>query len=341
IAINKFDKKGSLDALRDVKKQYRRNNNLWDTPDDQLPIFGTIASQFNDTGTNLLYVKLMEKLVEKTGVTALSPTNFTNIVGKQNIENYNPETATSAYVIPPSRVRYLAEIAENSEKYDKFVSTQTEIARKMYQLNGVIEQLRADIGKTRINVISPLTPEGGTDEIASKAPFGGLGASVVRAIQYIQGEPEYLKELIERYNALEKQLDADCKQQLQDWEKTVKLYKADKYQFQVRDKIIEQDLYTISLANNKIPKISLPKYKDWGDILKWIMTENTPGFFPYAAGVFPLKREGEDPARMFAGEGGPERTNKRFHFVSQGLPAKRLSTAFDSVTLYGENPDYR
>jgi len=335
IAINKFDKKGSLDALRDVKKQYRRNNNLWDTPDDQLPIFGTIASQFNDIGTNLLYVKLMEKLVEKTGVTALSPTNFTNIVGKQNIENYNPETATSAYVIPPSRVRYLAEIAENSEKYDKFVSTQTEIARKMYQLNGVIEQLRADIGKSSVKVEVVETPQG----FKTLAEFEG--SQTVKAIQYIQGEPEYLKELIERYNALEKQLDADCKQQLQDWEKTVKLYKADKYQFQVRDKIIEQDLYTISLANNKIPKISLPKYKDWGDILKWIMTENTPGFFPYAAGVFPLKREGEDPARMFAGEGGPERTNKRFHFVSQGLPAKRLSTAFDSVTLYGENPDYR
>jgi methylmalonyl-CoA mutase len=343
IAINKFDKKGSLDALRDVKKQYKRNHNLWDTPDEKLPIYGTIASQFNDAGTNLLYVRLMEKLVEKTNLQDLLPNNFKAIIGEKVLSAYNPETATASYVIPPSRVRYLAEIAENNEKYDKFVAKQCEIARKMYQLNGVIEQLRADIGKTRIDVqtVSP-TQTLPTGEGFNSPPYGeGVGQLTVKAIQYIQGEPDYLKELIDRYNSLEKQLDADCKQQLQDWEKTVKLYKADKYQFQVRDKIIEQDLYTISLSNNRIPKISLPKYKDWGDILKWLMTENTPGFFPYTAGVFPLKREGEDPARMFAGEGGPERTNKRFHFVSQGLPAKRLSTAFDSVTLYGENPDYR
>ncbi len=353
IAINKFDKKGSLDALRDVKKQYKRNHNLWETPDDKLPIYGTIASQFNDTGTNLLYVRLMEKLVEKTNLTNLLPTNFTAIIGTKTLENYNPETATASYVIPPSRVRYLAEIAENAEKYDKFVLKQCEIARKMYQLNGVIAQLRADIGKTKVTTEltsnkSPLTPEGGIN--TSKTPPSGVGGLtsgglseglVVKAVQYIQGEPDYLKELIERYNNLEKHLDNDCKQQLQTWEATVKLYKADKYQFQVRDKIIEQDLYTISLAHNRIPKISLPKYQDWGDILQWIMTENTPGFYPYTAGVFPLKREGEDPARMFAGEGGPERTNKRFHYVSNGLPAKRLSTAFDSVTLYGENPDYR
>jgi isobutyryl-CoA mutase len=346
IAINKFDKKGSLDALRDVKKQYKRNHNLWETPDDKLPIYGTIASQFNDTGTNLLYVRLMEKLVEKTNLTNLLPINFTAIIGTKTLENYNPETATASYVIPPSRVRYLAEIAENAEKYDKFVLKQCDIARKMYQLNGVIAQLRADIGKTKVTTEltsnkSPLTPERGTDGITSKTPPSGDGGLVVKAVQYIQGEPDYLKELIERYNNLEKHLDNDCKQQLQTWEATVKLYKADKYQFQVRDKIIEQDLYTISLAHNRIPKISLPKYQDWGDILQWIMTENTPGFYPYTAGVFPLKREGEDPARMFAGEGGPERTNKRFHYVSNGLPAKRLSTAFDSVTLYGENPDYR
>jgi methylmalonyl-CoA mutase len=333
IAINKFDKKGSLDALRDVKKQYKRNHNLWETPDDKLPIYGTIASQFNDAGTNLLYVRLMEKLVEKTNLTNLLPTNFKNIIGEKTLENYNPETATASYVIPPSRVRYLSEIAENAEKYDRFVAKQCDIARKMYQLNGVIAQLRADIGKTSVKVEVIATSQKTLTEVEN--------SQTVKAIQYIQGEPDYLKELIERYNNLEKQLDADCKQQLQTWEATVKLYKADKYQFQVRDKIIEQDLYTISLAHNRIPKISLPKYQDWGDILQWIMTENTPGFYPYTAGVFPLKREGEDPARMFAGEGGPERTNKRFHYVSNGLPAKRLSTAFDSVTLYGENPDYR
>ncbi|MEO1655032.1 MAG: methylmalonyl-CoA mutase family protein, partial [Bacteroidota bacterium] len=164
---------------------------------------------------------------------------------------------------------------------------------------------------------------------------------IVHAIEHVQGEPEYLKDLIGRYQELEATLDAECKKMLQEWPATLQRYKADKYQFQVRDRVIEQDLYYTSLSGTKVPKISLPRYQDWGDILQWLLTENTPGFFPFAAGVFPLKRKGEDPTRMFAGEGGPERTNKRFHYLSKSMPAKRLSTAFDSVTLYGENPDHR
>jgi methylmalonyl-CoA mutase len=311
IAINKFDKRGSLDALRDVRKQYKRNKGLWDTPDEKLPIFGTIASQFNDPGTNVLYRNIMDKIVEKTGVTAL-----------QSDFEITEKMSEKVYIIPPERVRYLAEICETSENYDKFIKEQTAIARQMYQLKGTIDMLRAEIGKKVI-------------EIKEQSE------DLVYVIEHIQGEPDYLKDLINKYNELEKKLDPECKAMLKDWEATKKRYKAEKYQFQVRDKIIEQDLYHTSLSGTKVPKVALPKYEDWGDILKWLLTENAPGFFPYASGVFPLKREGEDPTRMFAGEGGPERTNKRFHYVSKGLPAKRLSTAFDSVTLYGENPDHR
>ncbi|KOY85000.1 methylmalonyl-CoA mutase [bacterium 336/3] len=311
IAINKFDKRGSLDALRDVRKQYKRNKNLWETPDEELPIFGTIASQFNDPGTNVLYRNIMDKIVAKTNINAL-----------QSDFEITEKMSEKIYIIPPERVRYLSEICENSESYDKFVKEQSAIARQMYQLKGTIDMLRADIGKKTI-------------EIKEQSE------NLVHAVEHVQGEPEYLSDLVNRYNRLEKSLDVECKAMLKDWDATKKRYKAEKYQFQVRDKIIEQDLYYTSLSGTKVPKVSLPRYEDWGDILQWLLTENAPGFFPYASGVFPLKREGEDPTRMFAGEGGPERTNKRFHYVSKGLPAKRLSTAFDSVTLYGENPDHR
>jgi methylmalonyl-CoA mutase len=155
------------------------------------------------------------------------------------------------------------------------------------------------------------------------------------------GNTNSVEELQKIYAELEARLHYDCKRLLETWPETVKKYRADKYQFKVRDKIIEQDLWHETLSHLKIPKIALPKYHDWGDILRWLLTENVPGDYPYTSGVFPLKREGEDPTRMFAGEGGPERTNRRFHYLSKDMPAKRLSTAFDSVTLYGEDPDLR
>ncbi len=311
IAINKFDKRGSLDAMRDVKKQYRRNNSLWDAPEEDLPIYGTIASQFNDPGMNTLYRKVMDKIVEKTAVTALT-SDF----------NVSEKASEKIYIIPPEKIRYLSEIVESSAEYDNFITKQSTIARKMYQLKGTIEMLRTNIGKKTIEIIEK-------------------SDNLVYAVENVQDEPAYLTDLVDIYNQLEKKLDLECKEMLMEWEATKKRYRADKYQFQVRDKIIEQDLFSVSLSNTKIPKVALPKYEDWGDILRWLLSENAPGFFPYASGVFPLKREGEDPTRMFAGEGGPERTNKRFHYVSKGMPAKRLSTAFDSVTLYGENPDHR
>ena len=311
IAINKFDKAGSLDALRDVRKQVKRNQNLWEASDESLPVVGTIASQFNDPGMNTLYRRLMEILADKT------QGNFKSTATLEEGES------TKRFIIPPERTRYLSEIVNANREYQSFVEEQSSIARTLYQLQGTIETVRGNIGRRRIRV------ESSTEE------------DLVRAIAYEEGEPDYLKDLIALYQEWENKLDTRCKKLLQEWPAVKKRYKAAKYQFQVRDRVIEQDLYTESLSHLKIPKVALPRYEDWGDILKWLLTENAPGMFPYAAGVFPLKRQGEDPARMFAGEGGPERTNKRFHYVSKGLPAHRLSTAFDSVTLYGEDPDHR
>ncbi len=311
IAINKFDHRGSLDALRDVRKQYRRNHNLFEAEDSELPVYGTIASQFNDPGMNELYQAIMGQVVAKTGAPLESHYVVTEAMGKR------------AYIIPPERVRYLAEIVESSTSYDQFVDEQCALARQLYQLQGTIELLRANIGKKTVEV------------------FKSDDADVVTAIEHVSGEPDYLKDLVDLYMDLRGRLDADCRDRLDDWPAMVERYKADKYVFKVRDRVIEQDLFTESLSRTRIPKVCLPRFEDWGDILRWILTENVPGFFPFAAGVFPLKREGEDPTRMFAGEGGPERTNRRFHYVSLGMPAARLSTAFDSVTLYGEDPDRR
>ncbi|SFF34298.1 methylmalonyl-CoA mutase [Thermoflexibacter ruber] len=319
IAINKFDKRGSLDALRDVRKQYRRNRNYWEGKDEDLPVYGTIASQFNDLGMNILFGKVMEKL----GI------NYKLLMNNDQAQSDNLITANNQQlttannlnqlqtnvIIPPNRVRYLAEIAENSDSYDRFVEEQVHLARKAYNLYGTIETCK--VSKTLQVLVLP------------------------EKIENLENESEIVKFLAQEYEKTVSQIDYACRQKLQNWAKTKALFTAEKYQFKVRDKIIEQDLYTETLSHLKIPKVALPKYQDWGDILKWILTENVAGEFPYSAGVFPLKREGEDPARMFAGEGNAERTNKRFHFLSMGMPAKRLSTAFDSVTLYGENPDRR
>ncbi len=313
IAINKFDKRGSLDALRDVRKQWRRNHNAFDVADDAIPVHGTIASQFNDPGMNRLYRAVMKKIAEKTGAPLTSAATTDD-----------GETSEKRWIIPPDRTRYLAEISETCESYDQWVRQQAAIARRMYQLRGTIDALRANVGKTKLEIVEPR----GSDD-------------VVHVTQKIEGEPTYVGELTALYQDLESRLHPECKKLLEEWPATKKRYAAAKYQFQVRDKVIELDLFSESLSHLRVPKVSLPKYEDWGDLLVWLLREAPPGQFPFTAGVFPLKRENEDPARMFAGEGGPERTNRRFHYVSRGLPAKRLSTAFDSVTLYGEDPDRR
>jgi methylmalonyl-CoA mutase len=312
IAINKFDKRGSLDALRDVKKQWRRNHNAFNTADDDLPVYGTIASQFNDPGMNRLYAAVMTTIAEKTG----APFAATSAAG--------PGTSGKQWIIPPDRTRYLAEIVETCESYDEFVRTQAQIARRMYQLDGSINALRESVGKRRLDIVEPTGPD-----------------NTVQVTQRVGAEPAFIGELTALFNELEGRLAPDCKKLLDEWPATKRRYAAAKYQFQVRDKVIELDLSSESMSHLRIPKVALPKYEDWGDILTWLLREAPPGQFPFTSGVFPLKRENEDPARMFAGEGGPERTNRRFHYVSRGLPAKRLSTAFDSVTLYGEDPDPR
>lgn len=312
VAINKFDKRGSLDALRDVKKQWRRNHNAFDVADEALPVHGTIASQFNDPGMNRLYAAIMDTVTKKTG-TPLAP----HLALAKGMSE-------KRWIIPPERTRYLAEIAEACDAADAYVKAQAHIARRMYQLNGTIEAVRSNVGRKELDIVEPKGP---TD--------------TVTVTERTAEEPAFVAELTKMFTQLEGRLGAEPKALLAEWPATKKRYSAAKYQFQVRDKVIEIDLTTETLSHLKLPKICLPKYEDWGDILTWLMREAPPGQFPFTAGVFPLKRENEDPARMFAGEGGPERTNRRFHYVSRGLPAKRLSTAFDSVTLYGEDPDHR
>ncbi|HJL21622.1 MAG TPA: methylmalonyl-CoA mutase family protein [Polyangiaceae bacterium LLY-WYZ-15_(1-7)] len=305
IAINKFDKRGSLDAIRDVRKQYKRNHQLFHADDDALPIFGTIASQFHDPGTNRLYRKLIDVLVERTS----APLESRLEVGGGESEKVQ--------IVPPKRVRYLAEITESADRYHAFVDEQASIARRLFQLRGAIAALR----------------EGAGGKDALGAPLEDVEAR--------EGDPEEIVALRKRYEALRERLDVDCKRALEAWPEKKARYAAEKFVYEVRGKKIEVPLFNESLSHTQVPKVALPRWEDWGELLRWLLTENVPGEFPYAAGVFPLKRTGEAPARMFAGEGAAERTNKRFHYLSHGMPAKRLSTAFDSVTLYGEDPDHR
>ena len=292
VCINKFDKAGALDALHDVRKQYKRNHNIWNLKDEELPIVGTIAAQFNDAGVNELFIRLIKKIIEKTGIQ----------FGTDPETWLKGEITTQSQIIPPKRVRYLSEIAEQNRNYDAWANDQSSIASKLYQINGTIGILQKE------------------------ASFKNQETQDV---------------LFQMKKHFDEKLHIECKKLIEQWPSVIKKYNSNFFEYQVRDKTIKQSFVNISLSGTRIPKISLPKYKDWGDILKWQLQENVPGEFPYTAGSFELKRQGEDPTRMFAGEGGPERTNKRFHYVSLGQPAIRLSTAFDSVTLYGEDPDPR
>ncbi|NDV44334.1 methylmalonyl-CoA mutase family protein [Flagellimonas sediminis] len=314
VAINKFDKRGALDALRDVKKQYARNHGLWHAKEDELPIFGTIASQFNDPGMNNLYKKVMDTLVEKAG----APLDSTFAV--------SGEMAEKIYVIPPARTRYLSEIAENNRSYDAQTKQQSEIAQKLY---GIF-----------LTLASVLEVEPETNE-ALLLDKSGLNEMEINKLASNQAAKELVGLLIKEFDKVKMQLLPQHWETILKWKEKVNRYASEYYTFKVRNKEVKIKTHTESLSHSQIPKVVLPKYKAWGDILQWILQENVPGEFPYTAGLYPFKREGEDPTRMFAGEGGPERTNRRFHYVSLDMPAKRLSTAFDSVTLYGNDPDYR
>ena len=290
IAVNKFDKRGAQDALRSVKKQYQRNHQLWDQPLEDMPVYGAIASQFNDPGVNALYLSLLAKVDERCG-TSLAAASSGNAL----------EESAKIFIIPPARVRYLSEISESIRAYNQWTQDQADIADRLYSIQQTIDTLK----------------------------------TVAKDHEDRSQDLENLQEEIKR------DLDGHNWHLLEEWETKVQRYTADEYVYQVRGRDIKVPTFTETLSKTKVPRVSLPKYRSWGDILQWSLQENVPGEFPYAAGVFPFKRQGEDPTRMFAGEGGPERTNKRFHYLSAGMPAARLSTAFDSVTLYGEDPDYR
>ncbi|MBK9413411.1 MAG: methylmalonyl-CoA mutase family protein [Bacteroidetes bacterium] len=290
IALNKFDKRGALDALRDVKKQFKRNHQLWETNDDELPVYGTIASQFNDPGMNRLYRSIIDRLNEKVKIDLQSHFEITG------------EMSEKIYIIPPARTRYLSEISETVRKYAQWTIDQGSVAQKLFGIRKSIDALK-------------------------ESKF--------------EDKDRMIKQLEEFYLQVALDLDGKNRKIIEDWPGKVQKYRDEFYVYQVREKDIKVKTYTESLSHTHIPKVATPKFEAWGEILKWNLQENFPGEFPYTAGVYPFKRSEEDPTRMFAGEGGPERTNRRFHYVSKGMPAKRLSTAFDSVTLYGQDPDYR
>ncbi len=270
VAINKADKQGSLDALRDVRKQYRRNHLAFGDDDDSLPIHLTVASDFNDPGTTRFYQAMVSALGRESGLTL--PT----------------ADAAKHYVVPPNRTRYLAEIVEEIQRYDGWVDEQADFAEELYRLEGAREHLEAGV----------------------------------------------LAEARER-------LDAENQKRLERWDGMLAEYSGEEFIYHVRGKEIKVPLHRETLSHTRVPRVALPRYRSWGDRLRWLLQENVPGEFPYAAGVFPFKRELEDPTRMFAGEGPPEQTNRRFHYLAADQPAIRLSTAFDSVTLYGEDPHER
>ncbi|MEH7085335.1 fused isobutyryl-CoA mutase/GTPase IcmF [Neobacillus drentensis] len=284
IVINKFERKGSEDAKRQVQKQYQRSHMLFEKDIDDMPVYGTIASQFNDPGTNGLFAALIEKINDKMGTGWVTSFTKDALVEKQNV------------IIPTDRRYYSREISETVRGYHRKAEEQAGIARKLFQLEGAIEAVS--------------------------------DSAVIAALEAVKQETEA-------------KLTPESRKILDGWAKTREAYSGDKFVTRIRDKEIITALKSKSLSGLDIPKVVLPKYKDYGEILRWVYQENVPGSFPYTAGVFPFKREGEDPKRQFAGEGTPERTNRRFHYLSKDDDAKRLSTAFDSVTLYGEDPDHR
>ena len=293
VVLNKFEKKGSLDALRDIRKQMQRNRGDWHINPKNMPVYPTIAAQFNDEGVHRLFKAVVDKVNENYN---------TNWETKLYTNSEPAEDLHTQAIIPGRRQRYLSEISETIESYHQWTKEQVEIASKLDQVEGTISQ------------VQNWNPD--------EKPV------IEENLQKMQDH------WLERLDPLPKGI-------LDGWDELYEKYQQETFDVQVRDKTFKNKLYRESLSGTKVPRISLPKTENKGDRLRFALKENLPGYFPFTAGVFPFKREGEDPTRMFAGEGTPERTNKRFHYVSEGMPAARLSTAFDSVTLYGEDPDYR
>jgi methylmalonyl-CoA mutase len=293
VVLNKFEKKGSLDALRDVRKQMKRNRGAWDLEADDMPVYPTIAAQFNDEGVNRLFKALVNEINDYYRLNWETQI-YTNPEPAENIQ--------AQAIIPGKRQRYLSEISESIRDYHSWAEDQVEIAEKLDQVAGTLEQ------------IERWQPEESKD---------------------------FEQQLEEMHEHWLSKLDSRCQRILDGWNELYEKYRQDQVEVQIRDKSFSNKMFRESLSGLQIPRVALPKTKNKGEQLKFALKENLPGYYPFTAGVFPFKREGEDPTRMFAGEGTPERTNKRFHYLSEGMPAARLSTAFDSVTLYGEDPDHR
>ena len=304
VVLNKFDKRGAEDALRDVRKQWKRNRTAFTLSDDDVPVYPTIASQFNDPGVTWMFANLCRLLSGKLGLAQA---------------RWTPQVDTSlrepraTVLIPGSRVRYLAEIAEQGRGINAGIERQAEFASKAQHY---YESLK-DLGDGRL-----------------PRPFESYGTDDLHA----SDGDRTLIVLRQRYNSAIKELSSEAVHLLREWPALSKSVTDEVNEYKVRDKVIRVENYRASLSHQKIPKVAPPKTKDWGDQLRFLMRENLPGYYPYTGGVYPYRRTGEDPTRMFAGEGTPERTNRRFHYLSQGGAATRLSTAFDSVTLYGEDP---
>ena len=293
IAVNKFEKRGGEDAVRDVRKQVQRNRQAWDVAPEDMPVFGTIASKFNDDGVTALYHSILDALEEKAG------SHYASTLPRSN----NKTSTSKTIIIPPERVRYLAEIASTVRTYHQNTADQMETVRRIWHLKRSTETLAG----TRL--------EGDTSELIAR--------------------------LMEEIATAEAAVEPETREWLDQWEEIREIYSQEELVYEVRNKEIRLPLVTESLSRQRLPKIALPKFADPGEIYRWMREENVPGRFPFTAGVFPLKRVDEDPTRMFAGEGDPARTNRRFKLLSENYDAKRLSTAFDSVTLYGWDPDIR
>ena len=306
IILNKYDKRGAEDALRDIRKQWKRNHTAFDTADEDIPVYPTIASQFNDPGVSWMFAQLCRQVADKLGLDA---------------EKWNPEIDTSnresrsAAAIPGSRIRYLAEIAEQGRAINGRIDSQSELASRLQHLYEALQLIE-----------DPELP-------------GLLTPYAATALN--EGGDRSLLTLRQRYQETLSDLSKESLRLLRDWPNRKARVQSERYSYTVRGKEITGDNYRESLSHQKIPKIAAPDYKDWGELLNFLSRENLPGAYPYTGGVYPYRRLGEDPTRMFAGEGTPERTNRRFHYLSKGQAAARLSTAFDSVTLYGEDPHER
>jgi len=328
VALNKFERRGSLDALRDVKKQIWRNRGDFNADVKTMPVFPTIASKFNDPGVNAFYQELRKRAQEVSGE-SWGDTKFTQVVDLEKLEEYG-----AARIIPPKRDRYLSEVAESVRAHHTFVHEQARLASAIGSTFSVLY----DMGDTEVPCRLELYDKAQVTEGCTMRVMNERWEEVEGKTQEVG---PLLLRLRQRYNELIMDLDSECRELLAAWPELIQSYKSDENVYSVRGKEIRVQNFTKSLSGSKIPKVSMPRFSDWGDNLSWALRENVPGRFPYTAGVFPYKRVGEDPTRMFAGEGPPSQTNARFHLVSEGQPAARLSTAFDSVTLYGDDPHER